>query len=938
MVLALYAVALASMKALGLVVLVAGISYLLYRLVRHIPKERYFASEEFPAHTAKISSVVAEHNDIARDAAEFTAITDSRSEPARREHRDRTGGSVTGYAIEWDGTTVTLPPAGDLNPDGVSWAWITDDDGEGIYDRRLVDFADAAFAASGKRVGSISVPFVLIPRPDNPYDSDAVSIALPKSMGGDEEDRCLGYLYRNTIEYWGIASGRRKDLVARLAALSAGGEVHFTATMSRDTDPADIERYRCSDDEEGWDIDYRLPEFRLDLPGARIMGAAIRAFLSEHETNESATLAAQGRDRAIRAQLAKPLTPKARWLQDLRTELVERLAGEVVTHSNSNRHGALEVLRQRNFATKVVDENGGCIGVVLTRPDLVVVGNEFDRPAVIEALDREGFDPPFDPTPGWLNASLHRDSDGWIHVVWIGRIAGMNVEPILASFDVHDKELHLFAVELETPIQGLLRRAGHVSEKVVLRPHPRDPGQFFGQDLIARLESPQAARMLRPEARALIPAEWAEHIESGWRAKQDIQSRNTQISQTILFARPVDQFPPDDPQLPPGLFDQRPADDPNPDAPPCRLCGEALNPYAEPLPYCLDCVGDASTGLFADRGFDEPWAPAVLWSLKQLAALEFGGAPARDQLRAMPTDGPHADLLMLCRMLTARHGKAVPGGQRKVYSWADWLGQAGLLAGGVRTSRGVTVMAKDGHICRSLLERQIDDFFFDHGVPHQPEPHYPFDPEINPNGYRADWKLADGTFVEALGFTTNTAYMDKAQRKIALAAKHQIPIVTVTVSDLPNLPTIFAKWLPQKDDQPRGAALPPRPAITIRRTKPTPGAKANGQNPTNTKLRADRLERCRRAVELQSGGATRSQISEHLGINPDGVASLLRDGKFFANPTSDSDRLMLAQSAASARKRRLTRAEFQDEEQLSTAKAKECWRDADVLFGTSVTD
>ena len=123
------------------------------------------------------------------------------------------------YAIEWDGNTVTLPPAGSINPDGVSWARIRDEDGNGIYDLRLVEFADATFAAHGKPVGDIPVPVVLIPRPDNPFDSDAVSIALPKSMGGDKEERCLGYLYRHTIEYWGITNDGRRDLVTRLAAL-----------------------------------------------------------------------------------------------------------------------------------------------------------------------------------------------------------------------------------------------------------------------------------------------------------------------------------------------------------------------------------------------------------------------------------------------------------------------------------------------------------------------------------------------------------------------------------------------------------------------------------------------------------------------------------------------------------------------------------------------
>ncbi|MEB3065667.1 hypothetical protein K6T84_23250 [Mycolicibacter sp. MYC101] len=301
----------------------------------------------------------------------------------------------------------------------------------------------------------------------------------------------------------------------------------------------------------------------------------------------------------------------------------------------------------------------------------------------------------------------------------------------------------------------------------------------------------------------------------------------------------------------------------------------------------------------------------------------------------MPKDGPHADLLMLCRMLTARRGYVVPGGRRKVYSWTDWLGQAGLLTDGIRTSRGVTVMAKDGHICRSLLERQIDDFFFDHGIPYHPEPHYPFDPVINPDGYRADWRLSDGTYVEALGFTANPVYMAKAQRKIALAGQHHIPVLTVTETDLPNLPTIFAKWLPPEGGRRQNPELPPRPDIAVRKKKTTSSANVRGQNATNAKVRADRLERCRSAVELQAGGATRTQISEQFGVHPDVVASLLRDGKFYANPTSDRNRLALAKKAADGWKRGLTRARFRDEAQLSDAKAKECWRDADVLFGAS---
>lgn len=841
---------------------------------------------------------------------------------------------MTDYAIEWDGKTVTLPPAGPINRDGVSWARIYDEDGNGIYDLRWAEFADTAFAAQGKRVGTISVPVVLIPRPDNPFDSDAVSIALPKSVGGDEEERCLGYLYRHTIRNWGIANGGCTDLVERLAALSDDGEVHFTAIMSRTSDREDLQKLRCSDDEDGWDLRYRIPKFILDLPKARIMGDAIHVFLSEHEDDQDGS---EGQEPVRHlTEEAFTRTPALRWLNDLRAELVKRLADEVVTHSDSNQHTALRVSRRGRDAVKVLNAEGGCVGLVRTHPHFLKIRSEFDRPAVIEALAREGIYLPFDPAPGWLDASLVLDSGAWIHVVWIGRIAGLNVEPYLASFDIQTKELHVFARDLALPIQRLLRRAGHDPEKVLLRDHPRDPHQFFGQDLIARLESPPRAKRLRSAARQLVPPEWAEQIEASWHARAVSRARNTgdDMSSSIC---PEDRRPPDDPELPPGLFRTvHPADDSASGSHGgCRLCGDELNPYAEPSPYCLDCIQDARAGLFIDLGFeDEPWHGPAIEAIVKLAVIEFGDAPARDQLRTTPTEGPNRDLLMLCRMLAVRRGYVVPGGHRKVYSWTDWLGQAGLLADGIRTSRGVIVTAKDGHMCRSLLERQIDDFFFDNGIEHEIEPFYPFDPEVNLDGYRADWRLADGTFVEALGFTSNPVYMAKAERKISLASRHQIPIVTVTGDDLRDLLTIFAKWLPPESDRPQRVELPERPVRAIRRTKPDPEADGRGRNASNSKARSDRLDRCRLAVELQASGKTRKQISEFLGVSSDVVPSLLRDGKFFANPKSDPARLALAEKAVSARDRGLARAGFRDEAHLSNAKTDECWRDADVLFGS----
>ena len=66
----------------------------------------------------------------------------------------------------------------------------------------------------------------------------------------------------------------------------------------------------------------------------------------------------------------------------------------------------------------------------------------------------------------------------------------------------------------------------------------------------------------------------------------------------------------------------------------------------------------------------------------------------------------------------------------------------------------------------------------------------------------------------------------------------------------------------------------------------------NGQNAANALARAERVNRCRQAVGLQAGGATRKQIAEQLGVSALVVKSLLRDGKFYANPRSDPDRII----------------------------------------------
>lgn len=118
------------------------------------------------------------------------------------------------------------------------------------------------------------------------------------------------------------------------------------------------------------------------------------------------------------------------------------------------------------------------------------------------------------------------------------------------------------------------------------------------------------------------------------------------------------------------------------------------------------------------------------------------------------------------------------------------------------------------------------------------------------------------------------------------------------------------------------------------RAKP-PAGPNDGRYAANNSVRAARVERCRQAVEFQHSGASRKQIGEHLGVSEEAVKALLRDGKFYADPEADPERLDIAKRATEARAQDLTRAVFGDQAGLSKGNADESWKDADVLFGES---
>jgi hypothetical protein len=189
------------------------------------------------------------------------------------------------------------------------------------------------------------------------------------------------------------------------------------------------------------------------------------------------------------------------------------------------------------------------------------------------------------------------------------------------------------------------------------------------------------------------------------------------------------------------------------------------------------------------------------WAISELAMSELGGgAPSLKQLQTLTStsDPVQADKAVLLRMLVPRptkHSEMLPSQQRAPLTWSEWLQRAGLLDGGLKTVRGTISVAADGHFCRSLLERHIDDFMTANGIRHAVEPNYPHDPALNTTGLRADWLFEDGTLVEAWGLPDDPVYAAKMQRKVSLAESKGLRLVGITAADLVRLPEIFRDWL-----------------------------------------------------------------------------------------------------------------------------------------------
>jgi hypothetical protein len=114
-------------------------------------------------------------------------------------------------------------------------------------------------------------------------------------------------------------------------------------------------------------------------------------------------------------------------------------------------------------------------------------------------------------------------------------------------------------------------------------------------------------------------------------------------------------------------------------------------------------------------------------------------------------------------------------------SWLKALIDAGVLEDETRkTSRGTQCIARDGHICYSLVEKTIDDYLFCHKLPHEKEPMYPG------SNMRADF-LVGSVFIEYFGLKGDPEYDAKTKTKEKLCSDHGITLIPLYPEDLVNM-------------------------------------------------------------------------------------------------------------------------------------------------------
>ncbi|MFY1577425.1 hypothetical protein ACN26Z_21255 [Verrucosispora sp. WMMD703] len=679
----------------------------------------------------------------------------------------------------------------------------------------------------------------LVPRPDNAYNPKAIGVVEPSSSSGSVIDRHLGFLYNSTL-HWVGESLHRLAAVAAPHPIGCHGwiELHPFEDQDWEDDGEDWEPSRDSPftRAEMRRIGYDIGRIRLHLPDAGPLHLLVDQF--EAATPPTVDLPVEDPVRAgligkfgqvLRGALATRVAT-GRWgVPTERSRKHERwdaeASADLHTWADYRRvphpyEGVRAVSRSTwGFERVIVTDRSGLeIGRYELPDGPLTLIDERVRPDAIAALRDHGVDVSLPDgfaelgefPDAIIRTDRFRDNPTDRERIWSIRLVRDGVDldelPEAGMYDPDSDVLTVYARPHLAPLTTLLKRHGvHPAEAHwasastttidhnrraaaflaaeigPFRPVVRDNSiyQLGGGPIVDDLAVVPASCNLTARAINLVPVPhrpWL-NVRVAHEPAREVAAFTLELQRKILGE----------------LFR---TDDITDSTYPCRLCGTAAHSTRSGLAYCFGCCSLARQGVLRDNGSDGPWTDATIWALRRLAEIEFSGPPSKEQLsRIALTDPLLADEAMLCRFLIPRTHSLTARPGRMQRTWTDWLRVSGLLGDASRPARGILSIAADGHLCRSMFERHIDDFLHHRGIAHEVEPHYPRHHLLNTTGLRADWLLTDGTYVEALGMLEQDDYAAKVRRKIELADISGIRLVTVRPSDLTRLPEIFADWI-----------------------------------------------------------------------------------------------------------------------------------------------
>lgn len=119
-------------------------------------------------------------------------------------------------------------------------------------------------------------------------------------------------------------------------------------------------------------------------------------------------------------------------------------------------------------------------------------------------------------------------------------------------------------------------------------------------------------------------------------------------------------------------------------------------------------------------------------------------------------------------------------------SWNQTLKAVGVIEGEVKKKgQGYVCFAKDGHEFSSAAKMFIDDYFYNHNIPHERKPIYPGSKNL-----KADWKIGS-YFIEFRGLKDEGNYDKEMGEKRDIAKQQGLPLLEITYPDLGMLDLKF---------------------------------------------------------------------------------------------------------------------------------------------------